>query len=70
MTSNKPIHILARLEIGFRTDYAHLKELEEELAVTLQCARNFGREHSSPDDWNKNWHQQWDNVAGIRAESK
>jgi hypothetical protein len=65
MTNDKATHILARLEIGFRTDYAHLKELEEELTRTLQCARHFGREHGSPDDWNTNWHQHWDDVDGI-----
>jgi hypothetical protein len=65
MINERPAHILARLEIGFRTDSAHLKELEADLAVTLQNARNFGRKHGSPDDWNTNWHRQWDNVEGI-----
>lgn len=65
MTNDKTAHILARLEIGFRTDSAHLKELEKDLTVTLQCARHFGKKHGSPDDWNTNWHQQWDNVEGI-----
>jgi hypothetical protein len=65
MINERPTHILARLEIGFRTDSAHLKELEKDLTVTLLNARNFGRKHGSPDDWNTNWHQQWDNVEGI-----
>ena len=43
MTTDKPIHILARLEVGFRTDATHLKELEQDLAVTLLSARQFGR---------------------------
>jgi len=64
MTTDKPIHILARLEVGFRTDAAHLKELEQALAVTLLNARQFGRKHGSPDDWTTNSDQQWDNVEG------
>lgn len=66
MTTDKPIHILARLEVGFRTDAAHLKELEQALAVTLLNARQFGRKHGSPDDWTTNWDQQWDNVDAER----
>jgi hypothetical protein len=65
MTNDETTHILARLEIGFRTDSAHLKELEKDLSVTLQCARHFGKQHGSPEDWNTNWHQQWDNVEGL-----
>jgi len=65
MTNDKTTHILARLEIGFRIDSAHLKELEKDLTVTLQCARHFGKKHGSPNDWNTNWHQQWDHVEGI-----
>jgi hypothetical protein len=65
MINESPTHILARLEIGFRTDSTHLKELEKDLTVTLKNARNFGRKHGSPDDWNTNWNQQWDNVEGI-----
>ncbi len=64
MTIDKPIHILARLEVGFRTDATHLKELEQDLAVTLRSARQFGRKHGSPDDWTTSWDQQWDNVEG------
>ena len=65
MTNDKTAPVLARLEIGFRTDSAQLKELEKDLTVTLQSVRHFGRKHGSPDDWNKNWHQQWDNVEEI-----
>ncbi len=63
-TSKTP-HILARLEIGFRTDSARLKQLEKDLTVTLQCARRFGKLHGSPNEWNTNWHQQWDIVEGV-----
>lgn len=65
MMKDKSTHILARLEIGFRTDAARLKALEKELTVTLQSARQFGQQHGSPDNWNTHWHQQWDEVEGI-----
>ena len=65
MTSNKPTHILARLEIGFRTDSARLQESEEDLAAALECARHFGKKHGSPDERNTHWHKQWDNVEDI-----
>ncbi len=64
MTTDTPIHILARLEVGLRTDAAHLKQLEQDLAVTLHNARQFGMKHGSPDDWTASWSQQWDNVEG------
>lgn len=57
--------LLARLEIGFRTDSARLKELETTLAETLQNARQFGQRHGPPDDWNTHWQQQWDTVEAI-----
>lgn len=63
--TDKTPHILARLEIGFRTDSAHLKELEKDLTVALQCAREFGRKHGTPDDWNVNWQEQWDHVEQV-----
>jgi hypothetical protein len=62
MTNDKPIHILARLEIGFRTDTARLHEMEKHLAAALDCARHFGKKHGSPDGWNTRWHEQWANV--------
>ena len=65
MTNDRTTAILARLEIGFRTDSAHLKELETDMTVTLERARHFGKKHGSPGDWNTNWRQQWDNVEGI-----
>lgn len=39
MTNEKPIHILARLEIGFRTTSARLQESEKDLAATLELIR-------------------------------
>lgn len=65
MTNDKPIHILARLEVGFRTNAAHLLELENDLTEALQHVRHFGRKHGSPDDWNMYWQQQWDHVERL-----
>jgi hypothetical protein len=65
MTNDKTHLILARLELGFRTDAAHLNKLEKDLTVTLQSARHFGKQHGAPDDWNTRWHQQWECVEGI-----
>lgn len=61
-TNDKSIHFLALLETGFRTDAAHLKELEKDLAETLHLARFFGKKHGSPEDWNTKWHQSWSEV--------
>ena len=65
MKNDETTHILARLEMGFRTDAAHLKELEKDLTVKLESARHFGEKHGSADDWNTNWHQQWENVERL-----
>lgn len=65
MTNDDTTRVLARLEIGFRTNATHLKHLEKDLNVALQSARHFGRKHGSPDDWNADWDRQWDNVEGI-----
>jgi Rad3-related DNA helicase len=65
MTHHRTTHILARLETGFRTDAAHLKKLEADLTTVLHRAREFGTEHGSPDEWNTNWHQRWNDVEGI-----
>ncbi len=65
MTNDETIRYCARLETGFRTSSAHLKELERDLTVTLQRAREFGKEHGPPDDWKTHWDQQWDNVERI-----
>ncbi|MBC8001517.1 MAG: hypothetical protein H7X97_02920 [Opitutaceae bacterium] len=68
--TDKTPHILARLEVGFRTDAARLKELEKDLTVALQCARNFGKQHGTSDDWNANWQQQWDDVERVLDQIK
>lgn len=70
MTNDRTTHILAHLEIGLRTNAAHIQELEEDLIEALQRTRHFGREHGAPDGWNTHWHQQWnlveDNLLRIR----
>ena len=70
MMNDKAALVLSRLELGFRTDSAQLKELEKDLTVTLQSARSFGRNHGSTHEWNQNWHQQWDHVEEILSRSR
>ncbi len=64
MTHSKT-HILARLEIGLRTDAARLSELEEELIHVLQRGRGLGAEYGSPGDWINAWGHHWDLVEKI-----
>jgi len=65
MNNNRTTHILARLEIGFRTDAEHLKELEKNLTLVLQRVRQLGTEHGSVSDWHTNWQRQWDYIEEI-----
>lgn len=58
-------HILARLEIGLRTDSTRLIELEQDLIVALRRARGLGEEFGSPGDWNTAWCHHWDHVEAI-----
>lgn len=64
MTHSKP-HILARLEIGLRTDAKHLTKLEDELRLVLQRGRGLGTEYGSPGDWSNAWAHHWDLVERI-----
>lgn len=59
---NNTTRTLAVLELGLRTDAVHLKELERDLALTLQSARLFGVTYRASDVSNTNWQHQWDNV--------
>jgi len=70
MKNNETTHVLARLETGFRTDSARLKELEKDLALRLQNARHFGEKHGSLTDWSPNWQQHWDNVERVLWRTK
>lgn len=65
MMTHSKAHILARLEIGLRTDAARLKALEEELIHVLQRGRGLGAEYGSPGDWNNAWGHHWDLVGII-----
>lgn len=65
MIDHQISHILARLEVGLRTDSARLKALEADLAINLQRMRSFGTEQDSPHTWTESWSQQWDNAEGI-----
>ena len=62
MTTHNKTHILARLEIGLRTDAARLAELEQALILVLQRGRGLGAEYGSPGDWNNAWGHHWDQV--------
>jgi hypothetical protein len=65
MKTHSKTHILARLEIGLRTDAAHLAELEQALLLVLQRGRGLGDEYGSPGDWNNAWSHHWDLVENI-----
>ncbi len=65
MTTEPTARLVTRLEAGFRMDAARLTELELDLTHALRRARQFGKEHGAPDDWNTHWHQQWDYVEGL-----
>lgn len=65
MIEHQISHILARLEVGLRTDSARLKALKAELSTNLQRMRNFGTEQDSPHNWTESWSQQWDNAEAI-----
>lgn len=64
MTHSKT-HILARLEIGLRTDAKRLTKLEDELMQVLQRGRGLGTEYGSPGDWSNAWGHHWDLVERI-----
>ncbi len=64
-STNDTTHLLNRLELGFRTDSAHLRELESTLDTTVHSARLFGRHHGSADAREARWHQQWDLTGEI-----
>ena len=65
MRTHSQTHILARLEVGLRTDAARLTELEQELILVLQRGRGLGAEYGSPGDWNTAWGHHWDLVEII-----
>lgn len=60
-----PTQPLNRLELGFRTDSARLRELEQTLNTTIHSARLFGNRQGTPAERERQWHRQWDDVTGI-----
>lgn len=65
MITHSKTHILARLEIGLRTDAARLAELEQQLTHVLQRGRGLGSAQVSPAEWNIAWDHHWDLVKII-----
>jgi len=65
MMTHSKTHILARLEIGLRTDAKRLTKLEDELMQVLQRGRGLGTEYGSPGDWSTAWGHHWDLVERI-----
>ena len=65
MTAHRKTHILARLEIGLRTEVAQLNELEQELILVLQCGRGLGADYGAAGDWINAWGHHWDLVELI-----
>jgi len=63
-------HILNLLEIGSRTDAAHLKELEKALSVSLHSGRHFGTMQGLPEISDMNWQRNWDDVEKILIRTK
>jgi hypothetical protein len=64
-SAGNPTHRLNRLELGFRTDSARLLELEQTLNLTIHSARLFGNRQGTPNEQERLWHRQWDDVTGI-----
>jgi hypothetical protein len=65
MMNDQTTHMLARLELGFRTDAARLKDLEKDLALTIACGRRFADAQGSPEGREAVWQAQWDVVEAI-----
>lgn len=62
MIPQQTTHILARLELGLRTDSSRLIEPESDLIPLLRRARGLADEYGSPGDWNTAWRHHWDRV--------
>lgn len=58
-------HILGLMEKDFLADASRSRQIEADLATSLERARNFGSEYGSPEDWNRIWRLRWDYVEGI-----
>ena len=62
MNATQTTQILARLEVGLRTQSSQLVQLEEDLICTLRRARDLGDEFGSSGDWSTAWRRHWDRV--------
>jgi len=65
MTTKPTLHILARMELGLRTNATRLMELEQDLIATLARARGLGAEFGTPADWNTAWCHHWDQIENT-----
>ncbi len=65
MLNDRTTHILARLELGFRTETARLKGLEEELMTSVRTGRHLADVPGSPSRRPPGWDRSWDTVEGI-----
>ncbi len=64
MTKDNTALILTRLETGFHANAATLKALENDLAGTMESAREAGSKLAPSPGWNAEWQRRWDDVMG------
>ena len=62
MSESQSHRILARLNVGFRTDSTRLNALEQHLDLTLRTARTLGSQPGLTPEWNADWNQHWDQI--------
>ncbi len=62
MTESNPQRLLARLNVGFRTDSTRLMALEQHLNLTLRTARSLGLQPGVTPDWTSDWNRHWDRI--------
>ena len=58
-------HIINSLKMGFRTDCHSLDEMERDLVLILESARQFGMTHGAAAGWDSGWDQKWVAISGI-----
>jgi hypothetical protein len=62
MTDSTPRRLLARLNLGFRTDSTRLNALEQHLNLTLRSARSLGLQPGVTPNWSADWNRHWDQL--------
>lgn len=65
MTTEKLTRLISRLEQGLIMDSERLKALDEELEVSLQDIRDFGRKQVAHTEWHRLWHQHVNNFTAA-----